>query len=120
MGFPETFKALSAPERREILVMLKKGKMSASLDGAPVRQADLNEVFGEPDVFLSIFNPLYFIEELADYKRHLLLRTGQAERAIGENCASERCKCLWFTMLRRRCGHGKRDVRRTWRVWWTG
>lgn len=29
MGFPETFKALSDPIRREILVMLKKGKMSA-------------------------------------------------------------------------------------------
>ncbi|HBB29353.1 MAG TPA: transcriptional regulator [Clostridiales bacterium] len=29
MGFPETFKALSDPVRREILVMLKKGKMSA-------------------------------------------------------------------------------------------
>ncbi|QSX06074.1 winged helix-turn-helix transcriptional regulator [Sedimentibacter sp. zth1] len=29
MGFPETFKALSVPIRREILVMLKKGKMSA-------------------------------------------------------------------------------------------
>ena len=29
MGFPETFKALSDPARREILVMLKKGKMSA-------------------------------------------------------------------------------------------
>lgn len=29
MGFPETFKALSAPERREILLMLKKGRLSA-------------------------------------------------------------------------------------------
>lgn len=29
MGFPETFKALSDPARREILVMLKGGKMSA-------------------------------------------------------------------------------------------
>lgn len=29
MGFPETFKALSALERREILSMLKKGRMSA-------------------------------------------------------------------------------------------
>jgi len=29
VGFPETFKALSDPVRREILVMLKKGKMSA-------------------------------------------------------------------------------------------
>lgn len=29
MGFPETFKALSDPVRREILVMLKGGQMSA-------------------------------------------------------------------------------------------
>lgn len=29
MGFPETFKALSDPIRREILVMLKDGKKSA-------------------------------------------------------------------------------------------
>jgi DNA-binding transcriptional ArsR family regulator len=29
LGFPETFKALSDPVRREILVMLKNGRMSA-------------------------------------------------------------------------------------------
>ena len=29
MGFAETFKALSDPARREILVMLKSGRMSA-------------------------------------------------------------------------------------------
>ncbi len=29
VGFPETFKALSDPVRREILVMLKDGEMSA-------------------------------------------------------------------------------------------
>ena len=29
MGFPETFKALSDPIRREILTLLKEGKMSA-------------------------------------------------------------------------------------------
>jgi DNA-binding transcriptional ArsR family regulator len=29
LGFPETFKALSDPVRRQILVMLKDGKMSA-------------------------------------------------------------------------------------------
>lgn len=29
MGFPETFKALSDPIRRQILVMLKEGKKSA-------------------------------------------------------------------------------------------
>lgn len=29
MGFPETFKALADPVRREILVMLKEGRMPA-------------------------------------------------------------------------------------------
>lgn len=29
MGFPETFKALSDPIRRDILILLKDGKMSA-------------------------------------------------------------------------------------------
>ncbi|MBR4200728.1 MAG: winged helix-turn-helix transcriptional regulator [Oscillospiraceae bacterium] len=29
MGFPETFKALSDPVRREILTMLRKGRLSA-------------------------------------------------------------------------------------------
>lgn len=29
LGFPETFKALSDPVRREILIMLKDGRMSA-------------------------------------------------------------------------------------------
>lgn len=29
MGFPETFKALADPVRREILIMLKRGRMAA-------------------------------------------------------------------------------------------
>ncbi len=43
MGFPETFKALSDPIRREILLLLRSGRMSAgdiaaqfSLSGATV------------------------------------------------------------------------------------
>jgi ArsR family transcriptional regulator, arsenate/arsenite/antimonite-responsive transcriptional repressor len=34
MGFQETFKALSDPVRREILVLLKKGRLSAGEIGA--------------------------------------------------------------------------------------
>ena len=34
MGFAETFKALAEPVRREILTMLKKGKMSAGEIGS--------------------------------------------------------------------------------------
>ena len=57
------------------LVRTRKGnRMTISLDGLEVRQMDLNELFGERDVFLSIFNPLYFIEELADDGKNLLQR----------------------------------------------
>ena len=34
MGFAETFRALSAPERREILVLLKSGRLSAGEIGS--------------------------------------------------------------------------------------
>jgi DNA repair exonuclease SbcCD ATPase subunit len=43
-------------------------------DGVAVRQSDLTAMFGEKDVFLSIFNPLYFIETLAEKGRNLLER----------------------------------------------
>ncbi len=57
------------------LVRTRKGnRMNISLDGLEVRQMDLNELFGERDVFLSIFNPLYFIEELGDDGKNLLQR----------------------------------------------
>ena len=45
----------------------QKDRMSITYDGYAIRQTDLNEMFGERDVFLSIFNPLYFIEELERY-----------------------------------------------------
>ena len=38
----------------------QKDRMSITYDGYAIRQTDLNEMFGERDVFLSIFNPLYF------------------------------------------------------------
>ena len=43
-------------------------------DGQELRQLDLTEMFGEKDVFLSIFNPLYFIEELSEDGKNLLQR----------------------------------------------
>ena len=41
-------------------------------DRYEIRQMDLTDMFGERDVFLSIFNPLYFIEELGDEGKNLL------------------------------------------------
>ncbi len=43
-------------------------------DGIPVKQSDLHTMFGEKDVFLSIFNPLYFVEILGDKGKNLLER----------------------------------------------
>ena len=52
----------------------QKDRMSITYDGYAIRQTDLNEMFGERDVFLSIFNPLYFIEELGEDGKKLLAR----------------------------------------------
>ena len=49
-------------------------RVTITYDGRELRQSDLAELFGEKDVFLSIFNPLYFIEELGDDGRKLLER----------------------------------------------
>ena len=50
----------------------QKGRMSITYDGYEIRQHDLTDLFGEKDVFLSIFNPLYFIEELGENGKNLL------------------------------------------------
>ena len=47
---------------------------SITFDGYTVRQNELITMFGEKEVFLSIFNPLYFIEALGDKGRNLLER----------------------------------------------
>lgn len=52
----------------------RKNTMTILYDGCAIRQMDLTELFGEKDVFLSIFNPLYFIEELGDEGKNLLER----------------------------------------------
>ena len=49
-----------------------KNRMTIHYDGYEIRQMDLTDMFGERDVFLSIFNPLYFIEELRDEGKNLL------------------------------------------------
>lgn len=51
-----------------------KSRMTISYDGYEIRQSDLTDLFGERDVFLSILNPLYFIEELGDNGKQLLER----------------------------------------------
>lgn len=52
----------------------KRDRMNVTYDGREIRQSDLTEMFGEKDVFLSILNPLYFIEELGDDGKKLLER----------------------------------------------
>lgn len=52
----------------------RNGRMTITYDGLEVRQSDLTDLFGERDVFLSIFNPLYFIEELGNDGKNLLQR----------------------------------------------
>lgn len=59
--------------REHELVRTRRGSnMRITYDGRDIRQLDLNDLFGERDVFLSIFNPLYFIEELGDKGKNLL------------------------------------------------
>lgn len=49
-------------------------RMDIAYDGIPTTQNDLTILFGEKDVFLSIFNPLYFIQVLGRDGRNLLER----------------------------------------------
>ena len=48
--------------------------MEITFDGKHATQTDLTLIFGERDVFLSIFNPLYFIQVLGKDGRNLLER----------------------------------------------
>ena len=52
----------------------RKNRMTITYDGYEIRQLDLADLFGERDVFLSIFNPLYFIEALGEDGKKLLER----------------------------------------------
>lgn len=61
-------------QTHELTRTRQKSRMTINFDGYEIRQHDINEMFGEKDVFLSIFNPLYFIEELGDDGKKLLER----------------------------------------------
>ena len=61
-------------QNHELTRTRQKSRMTITYDGYEIRQHDLTEMFGEKDVFLSIFNPLYFIEELGDDGKKLLER----------------------------------------------
>ena len=58
----------------ELIRNRQKGRCAVFYDGREIRQSDLSVMFGEKDVFLSILNPLYFIEELGDDGKKLLER----------------------------------------------
>ncbi len=51
-----------------------KDNMDITLDERPITQRDLTIMFGERDLFLSIFNPRYFIDMLGAKGRDLLER----------------------------------------------
>lgn len=73
---PDVFISLrfvdEAGASHELTRARKKNRMTITYDGYEIRQLDLADMFGERDVFLSIFNPLYFIEELGDDGKNLL------------------------------------------------
>jgi hypothetical protein len=50
----------------------KRDLTTITYDGITARQSDLNSAFGDKDIFLSIFNPLYFINVLGDSGKGLL------------------------------------------------
>lgn len=52
----------------------KDDKMDISLDGIRIGQGELTTMFGERDIFLSMFNPQYFINVLGSKGRNLLER----------------------------------------------
>ncbi len=61
-----------AGAHHELIRTRRKNRMTITYDGYEIRQLDLNDMFGERDVFLSILNPLYFIEELGESGKNLL------------------------------------------------
>lgn len=55
------------------LIRRKAGNNTTiTMDKVQLRQADLTNVFADRDIFLSILNPLYFIEKIAERGREFL------------------------------------------------
>ena len=61
-----------AGEVHELMKTRKNNANGITYDGYNVRQADLYNLFGDKDLFLSMFNPLYFIETLGTDGKNLL------------------------------------------------
>lgn len=59
-------------QQHELARRRRQDKTSIALDGVNIRQAELTSLFGDKDVFLSIFNPLYFVEALGSGGKMLL------------------------------------------------
>jgi hypothetical protein len=56
-----------------ILTRIRKGNHTTILyDGFDFRQKDISAIFGEKEIFLSILNPLYFVDSLGDSGKSLL------------------------------------------------
>jgi len=56
----------------ELIRVRHNDKVSINYDGYCLRQKDLDIIFGEPDVFMSILNPVFFIEYLGNDGQALL------------------------------------------------
>ncbi len=61
-----------AGEVHELTKTRKNNANGITYDGYNVRQADLYNLFGDKDLFLSMFNPLYFVETLGTDGKNLL------------------------------------------------
>ena len=90
-------------------------------DSTEIRQLDLTDLFGEKEVFLSIFNPLYFIEELGEDGKKLLARylppishediLAQLNEKTGTNLQNERI--LSPEAALKKCREEIRDLEQT-------
>lgn len=62
-------------ERGEIHTISRRrngGSSTVTMDTMQLRQTDITNIFADKDVFLSVLNPLYFIEKIADDGREFL------------------------------------------------